>query len=131
MTWDGAAGRAALAATLTAGLEFRTPTVSVFAKPPATYNAPALVVAYPNSVSLGVPSFGIDLVSHTVIAAVGVDQGDDLDTLLRDAGAAIKLDPTLGGAVQMCKPVEHRNYRIANVAGVDLLTAELALETRA
>ena len=128
MTWDGGVARPALAAVLSSA--FEATNVAVFASPPATFNPPALVVQFPQTVAKFVPSFGIDLATWTVLGAVSLDLADALDALMNQTAAAIFLDPTLGGAVQVTKMTELRNWRILVVGGSEMLTAELALESR-
>ena len=128
MTWDGSIARPALAGVLSAAFEGTN--VNVFASPPATFNPPALVVQFPQTVAKRAPTFGIDLASWTVLGAVSLELADALDELLNQADAAVFLDPTLGGAVQVAKTTEIRNWRILSVGGIEMLTAELALETR-
>jgi hypothetical protein len=127
MSWDRPTAAAALAGVIAAATDG---TVTVLEQPPATFNPPALVVGYPQTVSLHNPAFAVDQAALTVLAAVGAPEGDDLDGLLEVATRAVEGDPTLGGAVQIAKPTEWRNWRMLTVAGVDMLTAELALEIR-
>jgi hypothetical protein len=128
MTWDGAAARAGLNTVLSAAFEGTN--VSVFPAPPSTFNAPALIGQYPLTVTKFVPSFGVDTAAWSVMAAVGLEQSDELDGLANDAAAAIFLDPTLGGVVQVSKVTELRNWRIVTAGGAELLSCEIALETR-
>lgn len=127
MSWDRPAAAAALVEVLEAAT---ASTVTVFDTPPATFNPPALVVNYPATVTKHNPTFAIDLAALSVLAAVGVSEGDTLDGLLDTATTAIEADPTLVAAVQHAKPVEWRNWRVLTVSGIDVLTAELALEIR-
>lgn len=127
MSWDRPTAAAALAGVLTTATE---DLVFVHDKPPATLNAPSLVVSYPTTVVKHSPAFAVDQASLAVLAAVGVEDGDNLDGLLSVATSAIESDPSLGGAVQYAKPVEWRNWRIMTSAGASLLVAELALEIR-
>ncbi len=127
MSWDRPAAAGALVEVLEAAT---ASTVSVFDKPPATFNPPALVINYPTTVAKHNPAFAIDLASFTVLAAVGVDQGDSLDELLGTVTAAVEADPSLTAVVQHAKPVEWRNWRILTVAGADMLAADVALEVR-
>jgi hypothetical protein len=64
------------------------------------------------------------------MAAVGLEQSDELDGLANSAAAAIFLDPTLAGAVQVSKVTELRNWRIVTAGGAELLSCEIALESR-
>jgi hypothetical protein len=105
--------------------------VSVFSAPPSTFNPPALVVQYPQTVTKYVASFGVDLAAWTVMAAVGLEnQSDDLDGLANLVADTVFGDPTLGGGVIASKLTELRNWRIVVVGGAELLTCEVALETR-
>jgi hypothetical protein len=105
-------------------------TVPVHAAPPATFNPPALIVQYPTRVAKHTPVFALDQAELSVLAAAGVGDPDTLDSLLSTATAAIETNPSLTGAVQIAKPVEWRTWRILTVSGVDMFTAELALEIR-
>ena len=129
MSWDGTAARAAMAAVLTAATEDTN--VSVFSAPPSTFNAPALVVQYPQTVTKYVASMTVDLTSWTVMCAVGLEnQSDQLDDLASLVTDVIFASPSLGGVAQSSKVTELRNWRILIVSGVELLTCEVALETR-
>jgi len=127
VAWDRPAAAGALVEVLEAAT---SSTVSLFEQPPATFNPPALVINYPATVTKHNPAFAIDQAATTVTAAVGVSDGDTLDTLLDAANLAVEADPTLAGTVQHAKPVEWRNWRVLTVAGIDMLTADLALEVR-
>ena len=127
MSWDRPSAAAALVDVLEAATESL---VTVHDKPPSTLNAPSLVVSYPTTVTKHSPTFAIDQAELAVMGAVGIEAGDDLDGLLEVATDAIEADPVLGGAVQYCKPVEWRNWRIMTSAGASLLVAEIALEIR-
>jgi hypothetical protein len=130
MSWDRPLAAAALAVVLEDAVAAMTPPASVFTEPPATYNPPALIVQYPLPVILHQPTFAIDTASVIVLAVGGLDDSMTVDALLATAVAAIEADSSLGDVVQYCRPVEHRTWRIQNVAGADYLTAELALEIR-
>jgi len=127
VSWD----RPSAAAALVDVLETATASlVTVHDRPPSTLNAPALVVSYPTTVTKHTPAFAIDQAELAVMGAVGVEDGDSLDGLLETATAAVEANPTLGGAVQHCKPTAWRNWRIFTSAGASLLVAEVALEIR-
>jgi hypothetical protein len=130
VSWDRPTAADALAAVLGDATAGMIPPASVFAQPPSTYNPPALVIQYPTSVMLHQPAFTIDTASLSVLAVAGLEEPDTVDLLLALAVAAVEGDSQLGGAVQHAHPVEHRLWRIVNVAGADYLTAELALEIR-
>jgi hypothetical protein len=126
MTWNRADAAAAVAAIL----EPLDPSVSVFAAPPETYNPPAYVVGYPTNVVYDLPAFGIDQATLPVIAAAGLSQVDYVDELLEAAKKAINAAVALDGAVQSCRVAEQQNWRVLNVAGVEMLAAEITLEIR-
>lgn len=126
MTWDRAKAARALADVLEAAV----PRASVFPAPPATFNPPAFVVQFPQTVTFAQPAFGVDVTTWSVLAAVGADQAAELDELLAEAKAAVLLDQTLGRATQVTRPTELRSWRLLNVAGAEVLAAELVLETR-
>jgi hypothetical protein len=130
MSWDRPVAAAALVAVLEDAVAAMTPPASVFAQPPSTHNPPALVVQYPSQVILHQPAFPIDTATVTVLAVGGIDDPGTVDALLAVSVAAVEADPQLGAVVQYARPVEHRTWRIVNVAGADYLTAELALEIR-
>ena len=130
MSWDRPSASAALAAVLEDGTADMTPPASVFAQPPSTHNPPALIVQYPSQVLLHQPTFTIDTATVSVLAVGGLDDPVTVDALLSAAVDAVEGDPQLGDVVQTARPVEHRLWRIANVAGTDYLTAELVLEIR-
>lgn len=124
MSWNRAAAAAALAAALEAATN---DTVTVLDRPPATFNPPALIVQYPQTVTRHTPAFATDLATLTILGAVGLEAPETLDALLDLADQAISADPTLGDVVQAAKPTELRNWRILPVAGAEYLSAELAL----
>ena len=120
----------ALAEVLTDATADLAPLPSVFDRPPTTVNPPALIVQFPTTVTKHVPTFAIDQVDWTVTAVAGLGDPETIDTLLAVATAAVEDDPGLGTVVPICKPVEHRNWRLLTVAGTDMLAADLILETR-
>lgn len=130
MSWDRALAAAALEVVLADGTAAMTPPASVFSQPPSTYNPPALVIQYPTQVLLHQPAFAVDIATVSVLAVAGLEESDTVDELLLLAVEAVEGDPQLGDTVQIARPVEHRPWRIVNVAGADYLTAELALEIR-
>lgn len=111
-------------------LRAEAPEVAAFEAPSATFNVPAFVCQYPTLVVFDTRAFGVDVVTWPLLVAVGLEQAGQLDALIATARAAITLDPTLGGAVQIARPTESRNWRILNVAGAEYLGADLVLETR-
>jgi hypothetical protein len=127
MSWDRTSAAAALADLL---ISATAAAVTVFTHPPATFNAPAYIVAYPTTVTKHEPAFAIDVAEWILTAAAGADDPDTLDGLLSTAADAIEKDMTLGGAVQICRPTMWRNYRVSVIGGAELLLADLVLETR-
>lgn len=126
MSWDRPKAAAALADVLEAGTD---DLVAVFESPPASMNAPALVIMRP-TVMFHQPAFAVNKITWSVTAAVGVGADDTLDGLIGLARQAIDGDPTLGGAVQICRATEQRPRGIVNIAGADFLTEELILNAR-
>jgi hypothetical protein len=124
--------RTPVAAALVDALEAIEPIsaglVSCFDRPPTVFNAPAYVVAYPDTVQKNTPAFGIDLTTISIICAHAVDQADGVDELLEAADKAINADLTLGGVVQVAQVKEQRSWRVFTIGGVQMLLAELSLE---
>ena len=126
MSWDRSKAAPALAEAIAAA----NPAVSVFDKPPLTLNPPAIVVGRQTEVAFATSAFGVDEATLPVFC-VGPADGDDIVAgLITAARDAIDVDPTLGGIVQRCDPVAERNWRGINVAGTELLQAELSLLIR-
>jgi hypothetical protein len=124
VSWDRDPAAKALAAALTDVVAAQQLAVTVFDRPPPSLNPPALVVAWPIEVRFSAAAFGIDEVTLPVLCVGPVDGEDtvaELIAVVRDA----ELDPSLGGAVQIAYPSMERNWRQINVAGVDLLSAEV------
>ena len=130
MSWDRPSASAALAGLLAAATEEMIPPASVFAQPPSTHNPPALVIQYPSQVLLHTPAFPVDTATVSVLAVAGLEEPATVDALLEATVAAVEADGQLGDTVQYCRPMQHRLWRIVNVAGADYLTAELELEIR-
>jgi hypothetical protein len=126
MGWDRTAVSAALAEVLAA----IDPTVSVFASAPETFNAPAYVVAYPRLVLYANPTFGTDTATVPVMVGVGHLEADRADAMLADAKAAIEADVSLGGVVQTVRVTEQSGWRRLNVAGAEILAADLVCDIR-
>ena len=97
---------------------------TIFAKPPATLNPPAIVIGRPTEVRYSTIAFAIDDCSLPVLCIGAVDGEDDVAALIDLVRGAIT-DATLGGAVQTAFPAVERNWRQINVAGADLLQAEV------
>ena len=97
---------------------------SVFARPPATLNVPALVVSRPLEVRYGVSAFGVDEGELPVVCLGPLDGDDLVDELLALVNDAVAGDPTLGGAVRGAVMTQARNWRSAKVGGADTLAAD-------
>jgi hypothetical protein len=125
VSWDRAAVAAALVDVLTAATG-----VMVFDRPPGTLNAPALVVARPNTVTYGNGAFGIDDAELPIVCVGGADDLDGLEALKALVRQAIDADNTIKGVVQHAYPQQERNWRVINIGGADLLTVEVILQIR-
>lgn len=123
MSWDRAAAAKALAAELAAVLADVGDPATVYDRPPGTINPPAVVVGRPTEVRFSVIAPGIDEVLLPVLC-VGPLDGDDR---VADLIAAVRLidNTNLDGVVQIAYPTTERNWRQVNVAGADLLSAEV------
>lgn len=119
--------RAPVAAALVAAFRAADPAMNVFDKPPATINAPALVVVDPTTRQLHVAGMGVDQTEMVVTAVVGLEQADTLDDLMNTAIAAIAAEPTLGRVVMTATVTEARNWRRLVVGGADFRAADLAV----
>lgn len=103
------------------------PTVSAFAVQPATFNVPALICTDPATVTKRSAGMGVDQAEFIVVAAVGLEQADDLDDLLTLADTCVLADPTLGGVCLTSMVIECRNFRALNVGGSDYRAADMAI----
>ena len=126
MAWNRTAVSAALGAVL-AGID---PTVSVYPTAPDTFNPPAYVVGYPRLVLYANPTYGTDTATVPVMVGVGSLEADRADRMLADAKAAIEDDVTLGGVVQVVRVTEQAGWRRLNVAGAEILAADLICDIR-
>jgi hypothetical protein len=124
VSWDRSLVGPALAQVLTDAVVAAGETITVFEKPPGTLNPPAFVVARPTTVRYATFAFGVDDVELPVLCVGPLDGDDRVAELIAFARAAIS-EPTLGGVVQICYPTGERNWRAVNIAGTDLLSAEL------
>jgi hypothetical protein len=126
MTWE----RAPVAAALVGILAPLDDLVSVFPAPPATFNAPAAYVSYPQVVSYDGFAFGVDTVALPVTVAAGLTESDRIDGLLATYKRALNADPSLAGSVKSGRVNLQQGWRILNVGGADFLAADLILEIR-
>ena len=127
MSWSRAKCAGGLADLLTGATVGTGQLVAVFASPPGTLNAPALVVSRPVEVRYGLGGFAVDSVELPVVCVGPVDGDDLVDELANVVRSAVLDDPTLGGTVQVAYAEVLRNYREQKVAGADVLTADLVL----
>jgi hypothetical protein len=102
--------------------------VTVFERPPATFNVPAIIVADPTRVAYGLPTFGMDQATLSVVCAAGGDEVDYLDGLIATVVTALKDAATLGGVVQACWVKEQSNWRMLTVGGAEYRAADVVLE---
>lgn len=130
MTWRRAVFSLALAEVLTEAAEaypWDGPAPSVFAKPPETLNAPAVVVGRPGEVLYGVGGFGIDVATVPVVC-IGPLLGEDvIDGLIAFVRATLADNDTVGGLVQIVYAPSERNWRAVRIAGADMLAADVSL----
>jgi hypothetical protein len=123
MSWN----RATAAAALTAALQTAAgETAFVFERPPNTVNPPAIVIGRPTQVLYGTAALGIDEATLPVLCVGPLDGEDIVDGLIQTVRAAVA-DHNLGGTVQHVYPEAERNWHNLNVAGADLLQAEVTL----
>jgi len=102
--------------------------VYVHSRPPNTLNPPCLVVLRPTEVRYDEVAFGIDQADISVLCVAPADGEDTADELITAVRSAVGENINLGGAVQVVDDQAERNWRNVNVAGVDLLTVEVALQ---
>jgi hypothetical protein len=124
MSWQ----RELVAQALAVILAEACPDASVFDHPPATVTPPAVVVSWPTTVTYNESGFGVDRAAMTVALVAPVDGEALIDSLKAAAREAILEDKTLAGSVASAVATGERNWRVVNVAGVDVLQAELELE---
>jgi hypothetical protein len=123
MTWSRVDATAALTAALQATCGEG---VWIFARPPMTVNPPAIVVGRPTEVVYATAGFGVDRATLPVLCVGPADGEDMVDTLIGLVRASLA-DPSLGQAVQTTYAEAERNWHNLNVAGADLLQAEVTL----
>jgi hypothetical protein len=104
-------------------------TVTVFDRPPATFNVPALILLRP-TVEYSTFSLCADEATWPVGVAAGAEQDDVLDGLAQTVRQAVAGDPNLGGTVLSAVPARQQNPRNVNVAGIDVQTVEVVLTIR-
>jgi len=132
VSWSRALVAAAIADVLKAAQDGTDPTgphdtASVFAGPPETLNAPAIVVAHPTEVRYAVAGLSIDEATLPIVCVGSITTPDVVDDLVAFVRRVTMADPTLGGVVPTCSPTSERNWRGIRVGGVDLLAAEVVL----
>lgn len=127
MTWERAKFAAALADTLTAATSSLEAPPSVFASPPMTLNAPALVVGRPSEVVYATGGLGIDVATIPVVCLANQLGEDAVDALIGFVRGVVAANDQLGGVVQIMTAPRESNWRAVNVAGVDMLAADVIL----
>lgn len=128
MSWDRTPFAAALAKALDAELAVSDVTATVFEKMPFTLNAPSIVIGRPSEVRYSEAALGVDAASVPVTVVAGADQDETAAELIGVVRAAIGADEGLDAAVQSCVPRSERNWAHVNVAGTDLLRADVILD---
>jgi hypothetical protein len=102
----------------------------VFPDPPETFNPPAFIVGFVQSVDYDLAAFGVDMVQLPIAACCGAGEVAKVDAYIVAARDAISEDLTLGGVVHAAKPRAQNNWRRLQVAGAEILAADLVLEIR-
>lgn len=128
MTWSRQIAAAALADTLRSSIDDNGDGVTVFERPPATLNVPALVISRQPEVAYGDVSFGVDSAQLPVVCLAQIGGEDVVDELVGMVLDAIEADPMLGGAVRSCTPAAQRNWRGSKIGGVDVLSVDVVLD---
>ena len=121
MTWDRATATAALAEML------GDTGATVYPKPPATLNPPAIVLARASNVDYNVSAFGIDEATLPDVCVGPLEGDDEIDALKSTVRAALLADPTIGGAVQLATATAERNWRTVTISGTELTTVDLVI----
>lgn len=101
--------------------------VFVFEKPPQTVNPPALIVGRPTEVRFAQPAFGVDAVVLPITCVGPADGEDYVDYLITSVRQAFPSPTNLNGAVGVVYADSEQNWRNVNLAGVDLLLADVLL----
>jgi len=129
--WDLAVAAPALAGVLRSATAGMSPPPTVYDRPPASFNPPAIVIGVADPVDYSTPAIGVDTAGEwSITVAVGVEGAFTADELIRTMRAGLTLDPTLGGVVQLCRATGSRNWRWVQLTGGDYLTGDLILECR-
>jgi hypothetical protein len=128
VSWDRTPFAGALAKAIEAELDSAGVTASVFDKPPFTLNAPSIVIARPTEVRYSEAAFSIDAAAVVVTCVGGADDDETVSDLIGVVRSAIAADESLGGTVALCVPMSERNWAHVNVAGADLLRADVVLD---
>jgi hypothetical protein len=130
MSWARASVATAIAADLFAATEGG---VTAFADPPPTFNIPAFIVGWPQTVIYDIPIMGVDEVTLPVITVAGLPEAAAVDQMLNTARAALEADRTLGGLLAhgVLVVTGTRNWRaLLDVGGGQYLAADLMLTIR-
>lgn len=127
MSWTRALVAQALAEVLKAA-QAAEDGASIFAAPPETLNAPAIVVGRPIEVLYGTGGLSVDTATVPVVCIGPSLAGEDtVDALINFVRQAVGANVTLNGAVRSCTVTLERNWRAVRVAGADLLGADVVL----
>jgi hypothetical protein len=130
MSWARASVAQAIAADLFAATEGG---VTAFADPPPTFNIPAFIVGWPQTVIYDIPIMGVDEVTLPVITVAGLPEAAAVDQMLITARACLEADRTLGGLLAhgVLVVTGTRNWRaLLDVGGGQYLAADLMLTIR-
>jgi hypothetical protein len=128
VSWSRSTAAPALADAIRAAVDNAGAPVTVHEKAPQTLNPPCVVVGRETEVLFSTFAFAVDECTFPV-GVVGPADGDDtVADLIGLVRQALADDPTLAGTVAAATAEASRNWRNVNVAGVDLLTAEVTLK---
>ena len=126
MAWNRTAVSAALAEVLAA----IDPSVSVFPTAPETFNPPVYVVGFPRLVLYANPTIGTDTAPVPLLVGLAPNEPEQADAMIAAAKVAIEADVTLGGVVHAVRVTEQAGWRRLNVAGAEILAADLICDIR-
>jgi hypothetical protein len=122
--------RTPVAAALAELLATIDPNVAVFNEPPPTFNPPAIIVGYTRHVDYDLAAYGVDRADLPVAIAVGVNDTARMDDLANQAKKLINANPTLAGAVQAARVRSQEQTLLWNIAGAEIMAADIILEIR-
>jgi hypothetical protein len=124
VTWT----RQPVAQALTAMFGAANPNCYVHERPPELVNPPAVVISRPVRVSYATAGLGVDEIELPVLIVGGIEQDDQVESVLAACRAAVDQDATLQGTVKAGWAAEERGWRnMTGAGGIQLLLVELIL----